>query len=236
MEKEEIRCDERLRHIAFIMDGNGTWAKKRGLPRKMGHRAGAKTFRWLVDYMRDIGLQYMTVYAFSTENWARPKDEVDAIMKLLDDYLDEAERDFKENDVRIVFLGDKSPLLPSLREKMIRLEDETKDKTRILNIAVNYGAQDEILKAVNECIALGKGPVDKETFEDHLYTRLSPPPDLIVRTSGEQRLSNFLLWQAAYAEFYFTPKTWPDMKKEDFDEAILEFYRRKRKKGGLLEE
>lgn len=232
--KSNILCDERLQHIAFIMDGNGTWAKKRGLPRTAGHTAGAKAFKSLVEYLSGTGLRHMTVYAFSTENWSRPKEEVDAIMDLLDEYIDTAEKNFKRHDVRIIFLGDKTPLRPSLIEKMERLEKETENAGFILNIAVNYGSHDEIVRAVNACIADGLSRVTPADIEKRLDTKNSPPPDLIVRTSGEVRISNFLLWQAQYSEFYFTDVLWPDFNEKEVNKAIAEFYGRKRKKGGLL--
>lgn len=225
-------CDDRLKHIAFIMDGNGRWAKARALPRSAGHRAGAKVFRRIVDYMKVVGAKYMTVYAFSTENWARPKDEVDAIMKLLDDYIEDALADVAKNDVRVIFIGDKSPFTVSLKSKMTHLEEISKENHLILNIAMNYGARSEIVHAVNEAIAEGDLPITEEVIERHLYTKESPPPDLIVRTAGELRLSNFLLWQAAYSEFYYTDILWPDLKEADVDDAIRAFYRRKRRFGG----
>jgi len=231
---QKILCDEKLQHIAFIMDGNGTWAKKRGLPRTAGHKAGAKAFKSLVEYLSGTGLRHMTVYAFSTENWSRPKEEVDAIMDLLDEYIDTAEKNFKKHDVRIIFLGDKTPLRPSLTEKMNRLEKETENAGFILNIAVNYGSHDEIVRAVNACIADGLTKVCEEDIEKRLDTKNSPHPDLIVRTSGEIRLSNYLLWQAQYSEFYFTNVLWPDFDEKEVNKAIAEFYGRKRKKGGLL--
>ena len=216
------------------MDGNGTWAKKRGLPRTAGHKAGANAFKKLVEYLSGTGLRHMTVYAFSTENWSRPKEEVDAIMDLLDEYVDAAEKNFRQHDVRVVFLGDKSPLRPALAEKMRRLEKETENAGFILNIAVNYGSHDEIVRAVNACIADGLSSVTPEDIEKRLDTKDSPHPDLIVRTSGEIRLSNFLLWQAQYSEFYFTDVLWPDFDEKEMNKAIEQFYGRKRKKGGLL--
>ena len=229
-----ILCDENLKHIAFIMDGNGTWAKKRGLPRTAGHQAGAKAFKSLVEYLSGTGLLHMTVYAFSTENWSRPKEEVDAIMDLLDEYIDTAEKNFKRHNVRIIFLGDKAPLRPSLVEKMNRLEKETENAGFILNIAVNYGSHDEVTRAVNACISDGLTSVTAQDIEKRLDTKNSPHPDLIVRTGSEIRLSNFLLWQAQYAELYFCETLWPDFDEKEVNKAIAEFYGRKRKKGGLL--
>lgn len=229
--KKPVYCDERLRHIAFIMDGNGRWAKGRGMPRSYGHKVGAKAFKEAVKYCSTIGLKHMTVYAFSTENWRRPKDEVDAILALLDEYIEEALADLAQNDVRIVFLGEKTPFPDPLREKMEHLEAESASNSLILNIAMNYGGRDELLHAANAAIAEGKVELTEADIDAHLYTKLSPPPDLIVRTANERRLSNFLLWQSAYAELYFTKVLWPDMKPKHIDEAIRDFYARKRNFG-----
>jgi undecaprenyl diphosphate synthase len=231
--KDRVVCDDRLKHIAFIMDGNGRWAKARNLPRSAGHQAGAKTFRRMVDYMKVIQLRYMTVYAFSTENWSRPKEEVDAIMKLLDSYIEDALTDVAENDVRVIFIGDKTPLSASLQAKMNHLEEISQNNHLILNVAINYGSRAELVHAVQEAIDEGDLPISEEVIERHLYTKASPPPDLIIRTAGELRLSNFLLWQAAYSEFYFTPALWPDLTEKEVDEAIRTFYKRKRRFGGV---
>lgn len=231
--KRPVHCDERLQHIAFIMDGNGRWAKNRGMPRSYGHKAGAKAFKEAVRYCSTIGLKHMTVYAFSTENWTRPAEEVQAIMQLLDDYIEEALSELANNDVRIIFLGDKSPFSPTLRDKMEHLEKTSATGSLILNIAMNYGGRDELLHAVNTAIAEGKTTITEADIDAHLYTKLSPPPDLIIRTANERRLSNFLLWQASYAEFYFTKVLWPDFGKKDIDAAIRDFYSRKRNYGGI---
>ena len=230
--KKPVYCDERLRHIAFIMDGNGRWAKGRGMPRSYGHKVGAKAFKEAVKYCSTIGLRHMTVYAFSTENWRRPKEEVDAILALLNDYIEEALADLAENDVRIVFLGEKTPFPDPLRKKMEHLEEQSKENSLILNIAMNYGGRDELLHAANAAIAEGKTTLTEADIDANLYTRLSPPPDLIVRTANERRLSNFLLWQSAYAELYFTHVLWPDFKPKHIDAAIRDFYARKRNFGG----
>ncbi|MBQ8382390.1 MAG: di-trans,poly-cis-decaprenylcistransferase [Clostridia bacterium] len=230
--KKPVYCDERLRHIAFIMDGNGRWAKGRGMPRSYGHKVGAKAFKEAVKYCSTIGLGHMTVYAFSTENWRRPREEVDAILALLDEYIEEALADLAQNDVRIVFLGEKTPFPDALREKMEHLEAESANNSLILNIAMNYGGRDELLHAANIAIAEGKTTLTEADIDAHLYTKLSPPPDLIVRTANERRLSNFLLWQSAYAELYFTDVLWPDFKPRHIDAAIRDFYARKRNFGG----
>ena len=218
---EALRIPE---HIAFIMDGNGRWAKKRSMPREYGHKTGAAVFKDLVEYCGDIGIKHITVYAFSTENWKRPKAEVDAIMALLDAYIDTAFRDIAEKQFRIIFLGSKAPFSPELRERMEKLERDSAKYGRILNVAMNYGGRDEIVHACNQLIADGAAEITEEMLSD---------PDLIVRTAGECRLSNFLMWQAAYSEFYFTDKLWPDMTHGDVDEAIAEYTRRERRFGGV---
>ncbi len=228
-----LNAEGRLRHIAFIMDGNGRWAKKRGMPRTFGHKVGAKVFKDVIAYCGDCGIEAVTVYAFSTENWKRPRDEVDTILSLFADYIEEAEKSWREKDIQLHFLGSKAVFPSALRERMERLEDESKDRHQILNIAVNYGGRDDIVHAVNTLIAEGKREITEEDITSHLYTKDSPPPDLIVRTGAEQRLSNFLLWEAAYAEFYFTEVLWPDMDEKQIDLCIEEFYRRKRRFGGV---
>ena len=229
----ELNAEGRLSHIAFIMDGNGRWAKKRAMPRTFGHRAGAKVFKKIIEYCGDCGIKAVTVYAFSTENWKRPQDEVDTIMSLFADYIDEAEKSWREKDIQLHFLGSKAVFPPALRERMERLEEESKDRHQILNIAVNYGGRDDIVHAVNTLIAEGKREITEEDITSRLYTKDSPAPDLIVRTGAEQRLSNFLLWEAAYAEFYFTEVLWPDMDEKQIDLCIEEFYGRKRRFGGI---
>ena len=225
--------DGRLSHIAFIMDGNGRWAQAKGMPREYGHKAGAETFRRVIRMCGDIGIQAITVYAFSTENWSRPAREVQAIMTLLDEYIREAERTDAENGIRYVFLGDKQALSPELREKAEHLERLTAGNKLLLNIALNYGGRAELVNAVNALIREGVPSVTEEDISAHLYTSHCKDPDLIVRTANEYRLSNFLLWQAAYSEFYFTPTLWPDFGEEELGEAIRSFYARKRKFGGL---
>lgn len=230
---EELRGDGSLRHIAFIMDGNGRWAKKRAMPREYGHREGAAVFRRLTEYCGSIGIGTVTVYAFSTENWKRPENEVNSIMELLRSYLDDALRDMEKNRICFHFLGDRTPFSPELRERMERTEQLSAQYPLHLNIAINYGGRDEIVHAVNEAIAQGKSPITEADISANLYTRLSPDPDLIVRTGGEKRLSNFLLWQSQYAELYFSPVLWPDFSERDVDEAVIDFYKRKRRFGGL---
>ncbi len=224
---------ESLRHIAFIMDGNGRWAKARSLPREMGHKKGASVFERITLHCFSRGIHTVTVYAFSTENWSRPQKEVDAIMALLSEYLDYAQEKFKDYDARLVILGDKSRLSPELRAKAERIEETSRDRHYVLNIALNYGARDEIVSACNRLIAEGKTSVTKEDISSHLYTAASGDPDLVVRTGGDFRISNFLLWQSAYAEFYFTKTLWPDLTEEEVDAAIADFFSRHRRFGGL---
>lgn len=231
----EIPADvgEYLSHIAFIMDGNGRWAKRRALPREAGHKVGATVFETVTLHCFSRGIRSVTVYAFSTENWSRPQKEVDAIMALLSEYLDYAENKFKDYDAEIVIIGDKSRLSEELREKAERIERLSAGRKHTLNLAINYGARDELVHAYNMLIAEGKQSVTAEDISSHLYTAKSGDPDLIVRTGGDLRISNFLLWQAAYAEFYFTPTLWPDLKTAEVDLAIESFLGRHRRFGGL---
>ena len=228
---EELR--KRLRHIAFIMDGNGRWAKKRLLPREQGHVAGAKNFIDVIEHCGNIGIETVTVYAFSTENWNRPEEEVSALMSLFAEYMERALSKSKERGLRIVFLGDKSRYPGKLREVAEKLEDETKDGSLTLYVAINYGARDEITHAVNKLIAEGKTEVTPSDISGALYTALSPDPDLVVRTGGEYRISNFLLWQSAYAEYCFTKTLWPDLSKSEIDAIVLDFLNRDRRFGGV---
>lgn len=227
-------------HIGIIMDGNGRWAKKRGLPRKAGHSAGAKTFRKITRYCSDIGIKYLTVYAFSTENWKRPDDEVKSLMKLFKSYLEEALADFKDDSIVVKFIGDKSKFDDDLRSLMIENEESSKNRDgMVLNIAMNYGSRDEIIRAVkNICTdvmdkKLIKDDIDEHIFSDYLYTSGQPDPDLIIRPSGEYRISNFLLWQSAYTEFVIMNKLWPDFEKSDLDEALKIYSSRNRRYGGV---
>ncbi len=229
----ELISEGGLSHIAFIMDGNGRWALARGLAREQGHKVGAKVFEQLVEYCSQIGISYMTVYAFSTENWKRPQTEVDAIFALLSEYLDRVIPKLASYNVRIRFVGDASRFPAPLLAKMQKVERMSERAERTLMIALNYGSQDEIVYAARA--AAEAGEITKESIEAHLYTAPCPPPDLIVRTGGEYRLSNFLLWQAAYAEFYFTKKWWPDMRPADVDAAVLDFYSRRRRYGGVVD-
>lgn len=221
------------KHIAFIMDGNGRWAKKRLMPREYGHKVGAQVFQKITEYCGDIGIHAVTVYAFSTENWRRPQNEVNAIFKLFDEYIEKAAKSLSEKNIRVIFLGDKSVFKEELRQKMEKLEHDSINNEKILNIAINYGGRDEICHAVNECIRQGITNITESDISAHLYTSQSPEPDLIVRTGGEYRLSNFLMWQSAYAELYFTDTLWPDMTSKQVDEAVRVFQSRNRRYGGV---
>lgn len=223
----------RVQHIAFIMDGNGRWAKRRALPRKAGHARGAETFRRVVAYCHKLGIRTVTVYAFSTENWSRPQDEVAAIMQLLDRFMEEELQDADTRDMRVVFLGDKAALTPALRERAEEIERRTRDKTYCLNIALNYGGRDELVHATNTLLAQGKSSVTAADISGALYTAHSPDPDLVVRTGGDYRISNFLLWQSAYAEYYFTKTLWPDLSEREIYRALKDFCGRHRRFGGL---
>lgn len=221
-------------HIAIIMDGNGRWAKKRGLPRTAGHSAGAKTFQNIARYCNKIGIKYLTVYAFSTENWKRPKDEVDAIMKLLHDYLVDSVN-FKDENIKVKFLGDLTRLSDELNVLIADAENNSKDATGLnLNIALNYGGRDEIVNAVKKLAARGADltALTEQELSDNLYTSGMPDPDLIIRPSGEYRLSNYLIWQSAYAEYWFTDTLWPDFSEKDINEAVISFASRDRRYGG----
>ena len=227
-------------HVGIIMDGNGRWARKRGLPRSAGHRAGAQVFRKITRYCSNIGIRYLTVYAFSTENWRRPKEEIDALMRLFKDYLQEALDDFKDDDIVIRFIGDRSAFSPDLIQLMEDNEAISKDRTgMVLNIAMNYGGRDELVRAVRE-IACGVGSgdisaedIDVQLISDHMYTKGEPDPDLIIRPSGEHRTSNFLLWQSAYSEYVIMDILWPDFKEADMDAALIEYAKRSRRFGGV---
>lgn len=226
-------------HVGFIMDGNGRWAAKRGLPRSAGHKAGAEALRKITDACRSRGIKYITYFAFSTENWKRPKEEVDALMKLFYEYLDEAES-FSGSKARIVFLGSKEPFPEKLRERMIKLErDSAHYDSMTIMLAMNYGGRDDIVyaaKRLAEAVSDGDiklSDIDEKLFSGMLYTGSAPDADLIVRTSGELRLSNFLLWQSAYAELYSTDVLWPDFNEKELDKALRAYSMRSRRFGGV---
>lgn len=227
------------RHIAIIMDGNGRWAKKRGLPRTAGHAAGGDAFRRIANYCRTLGVEYLTVYAFSTENWKRPVEEIRGIMKLLGKYLEEGLRDMEKNRVSFRFFGDLNRLSPELRDLCLEAQNRSKDYDVQVNFCLNYGGRDEIVKAsaaFARDVQAGKyQPEDltEELLSQYLYSKDVPDPELIIRPSGEQRTSNFLLWQSAYSEFVFMDVLWPDFGPADLDKAIEEYHRRNRRFGGV---
>ena len=217
------------------MDGNGRWAKKRSLPRSAGHAAGAKTFKNIARYCNKIGVKYLTVYAFSTENWKRPREEVDGIMNLLRDYLKDA-TNFKSENIKLKFIGDFLPLAEDIRELIAKDEEESENATGLqVNIALNYGGRDELVHAVRSVIESGipADEVSEQLISDRLYTAGMPDPDLIIRPSGEYRLSNYLIWQAAYSEFWFSDILWPDFKPHHLEQAIDAYNHRNRRFGGV---
>ena len=227
------------RHIAIIMDGNGRWAKKRGLPRTFGHKAGAETFRTIANYCRTLGVEYLTVYAFSTENWKRSVEEVGGIMRLLGRYLEEALQDMEKNHVCFRFFGDLSRLSPQLQKLCREAEERSKEYHEVqVNFCLNYGGRDEIVRAAKAFardVADGKHKEEdltEELLSSYLYSAGVPDPELIIRPSGEMRTSNFLLWQSAYSEFVFMDVLWPDFGPADLDRAIEEYHRRNRRFGG----
>lgn len=229
------------KHVAIILDGNGRWAKAKGMPRNYGHAQGAKTVEDMCEIAYNRGIEYLTVYAFSTENWTRPDEEVEALMGLLRSYLKTCIKRARKNNMCVRVIGDKSRLAPDIQEIIKRLEDATKSCSGLhFQVALNYGSQDEMLRAMNHIIEDIKenrleGPVTKEVFESYLDTNGIPAPDLLIRTSGEQRLSNFLLWQLAYSEFYFTDIHWPDFSADELEKAIEAYNKRDRRYGGVKE-
>lgn len=228
------------KHIAIIMDGNGRWAKKRGLPRSAGHTAGAATFKTIARYCNKIGIKYLTVYAFSTENWRRPKQEVDAIMELLRENLKDALKNFREENIRLRFIGDLSPLDEELKELAKESEESSRSVTGlVVNLAVNYGGRQELLNTARmlarqvEAGLIKPDDIDESMFNRFIYTAGQPDPDLIIRPSGELRLSNFMLWQSAYSELWFSDILWPDFKPEHLEKAIDDYNLRSRRFGGI---
>lgn len=241
MFKSKKRDDDRVlpRHIAIIMDGNGRWAKKRSLPRSAGHAAGSKNFKDIARYCNKIGLEYLTVYAFSTENWKRPADEVENIMNILRDYLKDA-KNFKDENIQVQFIGNIAALPEDVVALIRDAEENSKDATGLhLNIALNYGGRDELVYAVRQIVgqvqsgALAVDQISERTVNDALYTAGQPDPDFIIRPSGEYRLSNYLIWQSAYAEFWFSDILWPDFKPKHLEQAIHDFEHRNRRFGGI---
>jgi len=234
-EAEEIDLSNLPRHIAIIMDGNGRWAKKRGMPRTAGHAAGAETFRRIATACKDLGVEYLTVYAFSTENWKRPKEEVEAIMALLEKYLGEAIEKMERDGIRLRFFGDTSVLSDRLRDLIHETDDITAHlgKTFQANVCLNYGGRDEIIRALRTAVERGDAHIDEAGFSALLDSAGVPDPELLIRPGGEQRLSNFLLWQCAYSELYFTETLWPDFDEKELKKAIAAYQQRNRRFGGL---
>lgn len=238
IEKNGAAGEKLPRHIAIIMDGNGRWAKKRGMPRTFGHKKGAENVVKITRAMKESGVKYLTLYAFSTENWQRSKDEVDALMQLLNEYLDKELKEIMDNNVRIVFIGERYMLSDSIQAKMTFLEKESEKNTDLtLCIALSYGSRQEILSAVKKIAAKVKeGSMDisqitQDVFSEELYTKEIPDPDVLIRTSGEQRISNYLLWQSAYTELFFTNTLWPDFGKDELWDIINKFNQRERRYG-----
>lgn len=236
----EVDTERLPEHIGIIMDGNGRWAKKRSLPRSAGHKAGADVLKKIIKEANRLGVKYVTVYAFSTENWKRPEKEVTYLMSLLLDYLKNAEKTLSGENIVVRTIGSKSGLSNEICEQIVRTEEYTKNNTgTVLNIALNYGGREEIVSAAKrmyEDIENGKinaDDINDKAFSDYLYTANQPDVDLLIRTSGEQRLSNFMLWQVSYAEMWFTDKLWPDFTAEDLHRAIIDFQCRGRRFGGV---
>ena len=229
-------------HIAIILDGNGRWAKKRGMPRSYGHVKGCENLEDICEVAKELGVKYLTVYAFSTENWKRSKEEVDGLMKLFRNYLKKCIKISQKNNMRVKVIGDVSAFDPDIQESIVKLENFSKDFTELhFQIALNYGSRDEITRAVNRMLEDQKAgklatPVEEETISNYLDTAGIPDPDLMIRTSGELRLSNYLLWQLAYTEFYFTDVPWPDFKRDELVKAIEKYNERDRRYGGVREE
>ena len=230
-------------HLAVILDGNGRWAKKHGMPRNYGHAQGAKVVEDMCEITYNMGIQYFTVYAFSTENWSRPKDEVDALMKLLRNYMVNCKKRANKNNMCVRVIGDKTKLEQDIQDKIADLEESTKNNTGLhFQIAINYGGRDEITRACKKILQevnegrLSSEQIEEKTVEAFMDTAGLPDPDLLIRTCGEQRISNFLLWQCAYTEFYFSEVAWPDFSKEELEKAIVAYNQRDRKFGGIKEE
>lgn len=225
------------RHVAIIMDGNGRWAEQRGLPRLAGHREGVNAIPRVVDALAQRGVQYLTIYAFSTENWARPTSEVEGIVQLLHETLERETDNFNRKNVRVIHIGNSDRLSPEIRDAVERIQGETSGNTGlVLNVAFDYGGRQEILSAVRALIREGVNPeeVTEEVFGSRLFTAHSPDPDLIIRTGGELRISNFLLWQSAYSEYFHTPVLWPDLDEAELDRALVTYGSRQRRFGNVI--
>ena len=233
--RKKEKIPERVpRHVAIIMDGNGRWALARGLPRLAGHRAGTENLRQVIEACGEFGIEYLTIYAFSTENWGRPIEEVQGLMRILEDVIDRELPELHEQGVQLRHIGVLDRLKPELKQKVLDAIELTKDNDRlVLNVAFNYGGRDEIVCAIKSMIRSGVNPddIDEELVSQYLYTAGVPDPDLIIRTSGELRGSNFLIWQGAYAEWYFTPTFWPNFDRDELSKAVIEYGKRERRFG-----
>lgn len=232
------KTENKLEHIAVIMDGNGRWAQRKGLPRSVGHKKGAETVKEITRAAGELGIKYLTLYAFSTENWQRSDDEVATLMDLLREYLKNDIKELQENGVRIIFIGERHMLDPDIVEQMKKVEEETAANDKlVLCIALSYGSRHEIVNAAKKIAALAKrgdiepSDIDLKMFSDMLYTKSIPDPDILIRTSGERRISNYLLWQLAYAEFFFTDTLWPDFSRKELEQIIQEYKTRERRYG-----
>lgn len=231
------------KHVAIILDGNGRWAKSKGMPRNYGHTMGAKNVEMVCQAADELGIKYLTLYAFSTENWNRPENEVNALMTLLESYLKNCIRTADKNNMRVRMIGDASRLSEKFQKRIAELEEASRDNTGLnLTIAINYGSRDEMIRAMKKMAddrdhgVISKDDISEELFASYLDTKELPDPDLLIRTSGEQRLSNYLLWQLAYSEFYFTDVPWPDFHKAELEEAVRAYNNRDRRFGALKEE
>ena len=235
---DKSMCEGRINSVAVICDGNGRWAKRRGLPRSAGHVEGAKRIQPALEKFRELGIHYVTLYAFSTENWKRPKEEVDTIMKLVYKYVDEVviEKIKTDKEFSVKFIGDLSVLSDELREKCLEAENMAKDRAFVCSVALNYGGRDEIVRAANKAFAEGNTVLTPEILSANLYTAGTPDPDLVIRTGGDLRISNFLLWQSAYSEIVVLDTLWPSFDEKDIIESINQFLSRKRRFGGLDKE
>lgn len=238
--KPDVAYDRLPAHIGIIMDGNGRWAKKRGLPRSAGHRAGARTLEKITRFAGEIGIKYVTFYAFSTENWKRPPQEVESLMRLMNVYLDDYRRLIGDEDIRIRFIGKRDGLSDEIKRKIDIVEKATESNSNItMNIALNYGGREEMIHAVKKISSMVSSgeisvdDIDEKIVSDNLYTYYMPDPDLIIRPSGELRLSNFLMWQSAYSEFWFSDINWPDFTGDDLLRAIADYQKRNRRYGGV---
>lgn len=240
MDIEKLKNDPRMpKHIALIIDGNGRWAKKRGFVRTVGHKFGFENLKKQIEFIRDLGIKNLSVYCFSAENWNRPKQEVDYLMELFDKMIDDYERDYLDKDVRIIISGDMTDerIPKRVREKAIALMEKTKQKTGfVLNLCINYGGKQEILRAVNNCIKEGITAITEQDVVNHLYSADLLPLDFIIRTSGENRTSNFQVWQSAYSEWYFPKTFWPAFTKHDLKKALKSYMSRERRFGAIKEE